>query len=279
MYLKIKNESNEKNYTLTSDYAKPYVVVRNGDVSSVLPLTPNTTQGLQLKVKLNDQTYRAMEYVSASGSSSGTKSASASYLTSSEGSAGMSSTTALTRASTSGTSYYTRASTSATSYLTRQSTSDTVYGTSTLYKTFSGRGTFRSKATITRNTLYVSNWSRTASGKGSDAYAQWTVSSFYGNKLTYQQSLGTKTASGAVTSVTFCYNTGSAYTAVTGNLTTLSGTTYKTRVSTSDTIYYTQSSTSATSYWTRSSTSGYSGVSSSSSSMSTSSSESITKWQ
>lgn len=63
-YLKIKNGQSTKQYTLTDSYQKPYLKVSN----SVLPLTENTTSGLQLKVKNGTKTYRAMEYAETSGS-------------------------------------------------------------------------------------------------------------------------------------------------------------------------------------------------------------------
>ena len=119
MYLKIKSDTDTKQYTLTDSFAAPYMHVSG----SVLPLTTSTIAGLHVEAKLGDQTYRPLEYGSAS--------ASATYYTSAVNSAGLSSTTALTRASTSDTSYLTRASTSGTSYGTRSSTSGTTYTTTT----------------------------------------------------------------------------------------------------------------------------------------------------
>ena len=106
-YLAISHNNESKRYLATSAYpTKPYMHVGN----DVIPLTTNTTSGLQLKVKIGGQTYRPMEY--------GSESASASYYTTAEVSEGLSETTALTRVSTSGESYLTRESTSGTSYLT-----------------------------------------------------------------------------------------------------------------------------------------------------------------
>lgn len=106
-YLAISHGNESKRYLATSAYpTKPYMHVGN----DVIPLTTNTTSGLQLKVKIGGQTYRPMEY--------GSESASASYYTTAEVSEGLSETTALTRVSTSGESYLTRESTSGTSYLT-----------------------------------------------------------------------------------------------------------------------------------------------------------------
>lgn len=107
-YLPITDGIETKRYLATSAYpTKPYLHVGN----DVIPLTTNTTNGLQLKVKVGTQTYRLMEY--------GSESASATYYTSAEVSEGLSEVTALTRESTSG-----------ESYLTRESTSGEIYGTS-----------------------------------------------------------------------------------------------------------------------------------------------------
>ncbi len=116
MYLEIKEGSSSKQYTLTDSYAKPYIKVSN---QSVLPLTTNTTQGLQLKVSIGGSTMRGMEF--------NTMSTSVTYYSSAANPGIMSSTTALTRQSTSSTSYLTRPSTSGESYITRPSTSGTSY--------------------------------------------------------------------------------------------------------------------------------------------------------
>lgn len=118
MQLKIKSGTSIKDYTLTSAYAKPYVNIAN---SSVLPLTTNTISGMQLKFKIGNQTYRALEYKGTS---------SASYLTTADEARKLTNATALTRVSTSDTKYSTRVSTSDTKYLTRVSTSGTSYLTS-----------------------------------------------------------------------------------------------------------------------------------------------------
>ena len=88
MYLKIKDNNQTKQYTLTSSFQKPYMVVKHESTSSVLPLTTNTTSGMHLKVKANNTTYRPMEFTSASGSGT--------YYTSQVNSDGLSSVTALT---------------------------------------------------------------------------------------------------------------------------------------------------------------------------------------
>ena len=117
MYLKIQNGATTKQYTLTSEYTKPYMKISG----KILPLTTKTTTGLQIKgrnPKTTSITYRAMEYNSTSES--------AQYLTSSVDQAEMSSTTALTRASTSATIPLTCPSTSTTIPLTCPSTSATI---------------------------------------------------------------------------------------------------------------------------------------------------------
>ena len=120
MYLKVQYNNSIKPYTLTDNYNKPYIKV-NG---SILPLTTNTTQGLHIKISMNNITYRPLEYNSMSTSDT--------YYTSKVDSIGLSSTTALTRSSTYDTQYYTRSSTSSTVYYTRSSTSGTNYLTKTV---------------------------------------------------------------------------------------------------------------------------------------------------
>lgn len=93
-YLKIKNGTETKQYTLTDNYSKPYLVV---NTNQVLPLTTDTTAGLRLNVGISDTTYRLLEYGSAS--------ASATYYTTAISSEGLSETTALTCESTSGTAF------------------------------------------------------------------------------------------------------------------------------------------------------------------------------
>jgi len=138
MYLKIKNGTSVKQYTLTDSYAKPYIKVSG----SILPLTTQDTTGLRLKVKANNTTYRPLEYGSAS--------ASATYYTTSENTAGLSEITTLTRESTSGTSYLTRESTSGTSYLTKVVSTETLFTHGMTHSTywnfiavlFAGRSTY-----------------------------------------------------------------------------------------------------------------------------------------
>ena len=125
MDLRIKNNNATKSYVITNNCTTRPRVCMKSDTGvsatpiSYLPLTTSTTQGLALRAKVNDQSYRALEFRSMSGS--------ATFHTSGANSAGMSNTTALTRVSTSRTEYLTRSSTSATSYLTRSSTSGESY--------------------------------------------------------------------------------------------------------------------------------------------------------
>lgn len=129
MIYKASNSTATKTYTLTNQQPnKPYLNISG----SYLPLTTATKSGLKLKVQSGNNTYRPLEYGSASESNT--------FYTTAADSVGLSSTTALTRASTSATSYLTRASTSDTKYGTRASTSDTKYGTrastsTTIYQT------------------------------------------------------------------------------------------------------------------------------------------------
>ncbi len=85
MNLNIKYSTSTKRYFLTSACSKPYLKVNN---ISYLPLTTKTTNGMYLKAKVGNQTYRALEYESISTSDT--------YYTSESASSGMSSTTALT---------------------------------------------------------------------------------------------------------------------------------------------------------------------------------------
>lgn len=59
MYIRIQNGAKYKDYTLTSTYTKPYIVVKSG---SYLPLTTKTRTGMQLKIKNGTTTYRPLEY-------------------------------------------------------------------------------------------------------------------------------------------------------------------------------------------------------------------------
>ena len=88
--------NNSKSYNVTNAYNKPYMKV-NG---SILPLT--TIGGGVIHCKVDNTTYRPLEYKSTSSSESN------SWYTSAVNSNGMYDTTALTRASTSGTSYLTQ---------------------------------------------------------------------------------------------------------------------------------------------------------------------------
>ena len=147
MDLRIKNNNATKSYVITNNCTTRPRVCMKSDTGvsatpiSYLPLTTSTTQGLALRAKVNDQSYRALEFRSMSGS--------ATFYSSNANGQGLSSTTALTRASTSRTEYLTRSSTSATSYLTRSSTSGesylTKYGTQTL---------ITERYTTVRNTSY-----------------------------------------------------------------------------------------------------------------------------
>ena len=125
MDLRIKNNNATKSYVITNNCTTRPRVCMKSDTGvsatpiSYLPLTTSTTQGLALRAKVNDQSYRALEFRSMSGS--------ATFYSSNANGQGLSSTTALTRASTSRTEYLTRSSTSATSYLTRSSTSGESY--------------------------------------------------------------------------------------------------------------------------------------------------------
>ena len=92
MYIKIKNGTKTKEYTLTESYEKPYLHVK----SSVLPLTTNTTNGFHLKMKNNGKTYRPLEYKSST------------IYTTAANPGNMSSTTALTYARTYATIYRTK---------------------------------------------------------------------------------------------------------------------------------------------------------------------------
>jgi len=124
MYVKIKNGTKSKQYTLTDNYAKPYIVITNDNKSSVLPLTTKTTSGLYMQVKLSGGTYRPLEY---GGSTSET------YYTTAENSAGLSSTTKLTRQSNYTPTVNTKVNTNTYSY--RDATRPENHGSnSTLYK-------------------------------------------------------------------------------------------------------------------------------------------------
>lgn len=161
MYIKIKNGSNVKQYTLTDAYQKPYIKVNN----NILPLTTRTTNGLHLKVKDNGQTYRPLEYKQSSSSSS--VSGSRSWYSSNANGAGLYDLTALTRKSTSDSivnvEYYNPVTTSwVTNYITHwQDSSWAVkYGNTSSYT--------------------WSNISKSKSGLDSD-YDRYTV--FYGEPV------------------------------------------------------------------------------------------------
>lgn len=242
-YLKIQNGTKTKEYTLTSAYQKPYIRVSN----SILPLTTRTTTGMHLKAQNGNTSYRPLEYVSTSQSASTSESSSVTYKTSKANSAGLSSTTALTRAST-----------SQTVYDTRVSTSNTIYGTVTAGRYSYGRT--RDYDKITR----VYHISRTAlEGQNGQVIC-------YGSSLEYYESNDWMTTH----NTTSRYNLGftSYYGAMTFALTAVTAT------RTTGTTYQTRASTYQTRYLTRASTSGYSGVSSSSSSTSASSSSSTMTW-
>ena len=125
MDLRIKNNNATKSYVITNNCTTRPRVCMKSDTGvpatpiSYLPLTTSTTQGLALRAKVNDQSYRALEFRSMSGS--------ATFYSSNANGQGLSSTTALTCSSTSRTEYLTQSSTSRTEYLTRSSTSATSY--------------------------------------------------------------------------------------------------------------------------------------------------------
>ena len=112
MYLNIQDGNTSMQYTLTESYTKPYIKVNN---ESVLPLITDTSQGLQLKVQINNQTYRGAVYSSTSES--------ASYLTSSSNKGDMSNTTALTSVKTTSVETLTSVATTSTAVTTATRTS------------------------------------------------------------------------------------------------------------------------------------------------------------
>lgn len=134
MYMKIKNGTNTKAYHLTESHEKPYIVVKN---KGVLPLTTNTTQGLQMKVKINNVTYRPLEYKTASSENT--------YSLSKLDSQGLSSTTGLTKIST-----------ASIRYGTQYSTTNTRYGVSTYNDTLTFR-TYKYKLTAISKASLCSN--------------------------------------------------------------------------------------------------------------------------
>lgn len=108
MYLKIANDTKTKSYRLTESAEKPYIVVQTSKSDgsgtttskSYLPLTTKSGTGLRMNIKSGTETYRPMEYKSVTSSET--------FYSSSVNVGNLSSTTALTRASTSGTKYGTR---------------------------------------------------------------------------------------------------------------------------------------------------------------------------
>ena len=156
-YIKIKNGSTTKQYTLTNAHAKPYLRVSN----SYLPLTEATTAGFQLRVKTGNKTYRAMEYKSSSTSTT--------YNTTSTSPGAMSNTTALTCESIY--SYETCSSTYGTTDFTYEDTYDTVVDASVDINQGGGSFIFQ---TVRRSsiTVYQEN---TQSLTASDGQTQhWT---------------------------------------------------------------------------------------------------------
>ena len=81
-YLKIKDGAQTKAYELYPSAPKPYITVKN---VGVLPVTTSTTNGMQLKVKINGSNCRPMQTTSTSESNT--------YTTTSLSPGGMSSTT------------------------------------------------------------------------------------------------------------------------------------------------------------------------------------------
>lgn len=225
MKITVSNSTTTKAYSLTNVAPyRPYMTVSNL-TGWFLPLTTKTKSGYNFKVTKGTNTYRAMEYTSASGS--------ASYYSTSDSPGNMSSTTALTRASTSDTSYLTCVSTSGTTYLTRASTSDTSYGT----------------CASTSGTTYLTRASTSATSYGTRASTSSTT--YYTRVSTSGTSYQTRASTSAATYYTRVSTSGTNY----GTRASTSDAKYATRASTSATVYSTRVSTSGTNYGTRSSTS------------------------
>ena len=199
MQLKIKSGTFIKDYTLTSAYAKPYVNIAN---SSVLPLTTNTITGMQLKFKIGNQTYRALEYKGTS---------SASYLTTADEARKLTNATALTRVSTSDTKYSTRVSTSDTEYLTRVSTSDTKYLTKSgglIYSYSVSNSSYRNGHWAANSSDYHYNTNSTLSykmsygtpdqfrGSGSNGWGSSVTLSFWNSNRSVTMTTGYSLVSG-----------------------------------------------------------------------------------
>lgn len=282
-YIKIKNGSTTKQYTLTNAHAKPYLRVSN----SYLPLTEATTAGFKLRVKSGTKSYRAMEYLSSSSSTT--------YHTTAANQAGLSSVTALTR------SY-----TTATAPLTCESTSDTLYGTQSVaaggiyYEfireqytsgNFSASGQwYYSTQTIyyipgamkASSTDYNNEWDHNTTNLSitftrGQAPIAYTTKQYVMNYTYLTESSTTVEATGEINATSLStqigfYSNGYYYydSTYTGCGRGAYHYIYKrqsTSAQTTGTTYLTRESTSGTTYLSTKSTSGYSGVSSSSTSV------------
>lgn len=236
-YLVVKTASNAtpESYQLTDAINAPRLAVSG----SYVPITAGGGSAGNINIADGNSTYRVMR----TSTTSSTRSASATFLTSGIDSAGMSNTTALTRASTSSTVYGTKAGTITHVQVTslRSEHYGEEYRKSTISYTVSATSSYVNWVNNTR-------WSYTYSGSGSHYAIFLTYSSAY----TMFSTMHTETAS---------YNKAFAF--------VKAGQAYSVTLNTNI-----PSQTTATSYLTRSSISGYTGVSSSSSSES----ESATCW-
>ena len=233
MYLKIEKGTKTKSYRLTDSTEKPYIMVQTSKSDSsgtttkksYLPLTTNSSSGLYMKVEKGTETYRPLEYKSVSGSDT--------YSSSSEDVGNLSSTTALTRASTSNTIYGTKVSTTKTNYQ---------YIT---YSNVTVRGRMQFGTQVINSCSVVANkYTRSSINKASHY--------IYGNN---DMTVAIVHLGGEVTSsIGFLVNTTSHNYGITTGIS----------FSATKTVYDTVVTTTGTTYQTRSSTSGYTGISSSS---------------
>ena len=185
MYLVIKDDNgNRKSYNVTSACNTPYLGVSN----SFLPLTLNTSQGLQLRIKDQDNVTTAVSQTTIQTSSTdniGMSNTSGITRSASYDTAYITQTEQKTQITTTGTSYLTRASTSGTRYLTAESTTDTIYFTQkstydTLYLTtssVSGTSYLTGSSTSGSEWLtssYTSTYWKSTKTYASVYYATWT---------------------------------------------------------------------------------------------------------
>lgn len=275
-YLVIKSASNAtpESYQLTNTYVNPKLAIKN----SYLPLTTNTLQGQQLKVKVNNVSYRAM----VTSTSSYSQSASATYLTSNVNSQGLSNTTALTRVQTTGVEYLTSQKTTDTIYETASTSVSTVYISSTQKKTSWQETAFVTFTSILRYTMQYTS----ISGSTTQKMGNTTVSvtsilqtwmSLYNEITTSSPSL---VRDSTITNFRTSY-TGGRFVVTSPHDVYISANTrliqsliedppvFITNVTT-NTVYKTSIDTYDTIYLTSEMTTGYSGISSSSSSESAS---------